>query len=151
MSHRSNPTQHSLTEYIDAHNAYVQQLHATNAMLEAYHCDTVPQLMQELEDIHNDLCSIIADAIQQGSDIIATKVRTTTAINHQFKCQGKAWVGVAPATKEFHHLLFNEYFTNKHCCATCCNAVTFWHIFAYIFICSFVANLWLPHVRLHGI
>ncbi|XP_037941966.1 uncharacterized protein LOC119674883 [Teleopsis dalmanni] len=76
MAHRQNPTQLSLTEYIDAHNAYVQQLHATNAMLEQYHCETVPQLMQELEEIHNDLCSIIADSILQGVDIIANKVRT---------------------------------------------------------------------------
>ncbi|XP_037816860.1 uncharacterized protein LOC119607140 [Lucilia sericata] len=73
MSHRQNPTQHSLTEYIDAHNAYVQQLHATNAMLETYNCETVPQLMQELEEIHNDLCSIIADSIQQGADVICNK------------------------------------------------------------------------------
>ncbi|XP_054736674.1 uncharacterized protein LOC129243579 [Anastrepha obliqua] len=72
-SHRQNPTQLSLTEYIDAHNAYVQQLHATNAMLETYHCETVPQLMQELEEIHNDLCSIIAESILQGADIIANK------------------------------------------------------------------------------
>nr|XP_036223543.1 uncharacterized protein LOC106627125 isoform X2 [Bactrocera oleae] len=73
MSHRQNPTPLSLTEYIDAHNAYVQQLHATNAMLEIYHCETVPQLMQELEEIHNDLCSIIAESIQQGADVIANK------------------------------------------------------------------------------
>ncbi|XP_018795905.1 PREDICTED: uncharacterized protein LOC108973251 isoform X2 [Bactrocera latifrons] len=73
LSHRQNPTPLSLTEYIDAHNAYVQQLHATNAMLETYHCETVPQLMQELEEIHNDLCGIIAESIQQGADVIANK------------------------------------------------------------------------------
>uniref|UniRef100_A0A1I8PL17 Stac-like n=1 Tax=Stomoxys calcitrans TaxID=35570 RepID=A0A1I8PL17_STOCA len=73
VAHRQNATQQSLTEYIDAHNAYVQQLHATNAMLETYQCETVPQLMQELEDIHNDLCSIIADSLQQGADVMANK------------------------------------------------------------------------------
>lgn len=74
LAHRQNPSQHSLTEYIDAHNAYVQQLHATNGMLEAYHGDTLPQLMQELEEIHNDLCNIVADSLQQGADVIAAKV-----------------------------------------------------------------------------
>ncbi|KAH8297036.1 hypothetical protein KR044_003875 [Drosophila immigrans] len=73
MAHRQSPSQHSLTEYIDAHNAYVQQLHATNGMLEAYHCDTLPQLMQELEEIHNDLCKIVSDSLQQGADVIAAK------------------------------------------------------------------------------
>lgn len=74
MAHRQNPSQHSLTEYIDAHNAYVQQLHATNGMLEAYHSDTLPQQMQELEEIHNDLCGIVSDSLLQGADVIATKV-----------------------------------------------------------------------------
>lgn len=76
VAHRSNPTQHSLTLYIDSHNAYVQQLHATNAMLEAYHCETLPQLLLELEDIYNDLCSIISEAVLQGAEAISTKVST---------------------------------------------------------------------------
>lgn len=73
LAHRQNPTQHSLSQYIDAHNAYVQQLHATNAMLEAYHCDTIPQLMQELEEIYSDLCSIVTEAVIQGAEVISSK------------------------------------------------------------------------------
>lgn len=74
LSHRQNPTQHSLIEYIDSHNAYVQQLQATNAMLETYNIETVPQIMQELEEIYSDLCSIITESILQGSDVLSTKV-----------------------------------------------------------------------------
>lgn len=74
MAHRQNPTQHSLTLYIDSHNSYVQQLHATNAMLEAYHCETIPQLLQELEDIYNDLCSIVAEGVLQGAEAISIRV-----------------------------------------------------------------------------
>lgn len=73
-AHRQNPSQHTLTEYIDAHNAYVQQLHATNAMLEAYNCETMPQLLQELEEIYNDLCNIVTEAIVQGAEGISTRV-----------------------------------------------------------------------------
>lgn len=75
-AHRQNPTQHTLTQYIDAHNSYVQQLHATNAMLEAYNCETVPQLLQELEEIYSDLCNIVAEAIVQGAEAISTRVST---------------------------------------------------------------------------
>lgn len=75
LSHRQNPTQHSLIEYIDSHNAYVQQLQATNAMLETYNVDTIPQIMQELEEIYGDLCSIVTDSVLQGSDVMASKVR----------------------------------------------------------------------------
>ncbi|XP_053673953.1 uncharacterized protein LOC128724213 [Anopheles nili] len=73
IAHRQSPTQHTLAQYIDSHNAYVQQLHATNAMLEAYHCETLPQLMQELEEIYNDLCSIVSEAVLQGAEAIAAK------------------------------------------------------------------------------
>lgn len=52
----------------------MQQLHATNAMLEAYHCDTVPQLLQELEEIYDDLCNIMSEAVLQGAESISAKV-----------------------------------------------------------------------------
>lgn len=74
MFHRQSPTQNTLAKYIDSHNAYVQQLHATNAMMETYHCDTIPQLMQELEEIYSELCVIVSDAVLQGADVLSTKV-----------------------------------------------------------------------------
>lgn len=74
IAHRQNPTQLSLTQYIDSHNAYVQQLHATNSMLESYHCETIPQLLQELEEIYSDLCSIVSEAVLQGAEAISTRV-----------------------------------------------------------------------------
>ena len=82
-AHRQNPTQHSLMQYIDSHNAYVQQLHATNAMLEAYNCDTVPQLLQELEEIYNDLCNIVAEAIVQGAEAISSRVSTKLKYHYE--------------------------------------------------------------------
>lgn len=74
MAHRQQPTQQTLSNYIDSHNAYVQQLHTTNAMLEWYNIETIPQLMQELEDIYTDLCGIVSEAIFNGADIISAKV-----------------------------------------------------------------------------
>lgn len=43
-------------------------------MLEAYNCETVPQLLQELEEIYTDLCNIVAEAIVQGAEAISTRV-----------------------------------------------------------------------------
>lgn len=74
LAHRQQPTQQTLSNYIDSHNAYVQQLHTTNAMLEWYNIETIPQLMQELEDIYSDLCGIVSEAIFNGADIISAKV-----------------------------------------------------------------------------
>lgn len=79
-AHRQSPSQHTMQQYIDAHNAYVQQMHATNAMLEAYHCDTMPQLMEELEEIYTDLCNTVAESVLQGADAITAKVRIACCI-----------------------------------------------------------------------
>lgn len=73
-AHRQHPTQQTLAQYIDAHNTYVQQLHATNAMLETYHQETVPQLIQELEEVYNDLCCIMSESIFQGAEAISARV-----------------------------------------------------------------------------
>lgn len=72
----------SLTMYLDSHNAYVQQLHATNAMMETYHMETIPQLTQELEEIYSELCIIVADGVLQGADSIATKVGIRALLAH---------------------------------------------------------------------
>lgn len=79
-NHRQQATQQTLDNYIDSHNAYIQQLHTTNAMLETYHGETIPQLLQELEEVYTDLCSIISDAIYNGADIITAKVRMQFSI-----------------------------------------------------------------------
>ncbi|XP_052860404.1 uncharacterized protein LOC128267575 isoform X2 [Anopheles cruzii] len=100
IAHRQNPTQHTLTQYIDSHNAYVQQLHATNAMLEAYHCETLPQLMQELEEIYNDLCNIVSEAVLQGAEAIAAKAAE----------QAKRYDGLAAQCKNVSPTLDLGYF-----------------------------------------
>ncbi len=38
-----------MANYYDAHNAYVQQLKGTNAMLREYHNETLPALLQVSE------------------------------------------------------------------------------------------------------
>ncbi|XP_026812794.1 protein vav isoform X7 [Rhopalosiphum maidis] len=63
----------SLSLYLDAHNAYVTQLHATNGMFDQYNQYVLPQLLQELEDVYSDLCMSLSDAVLQGSDVIYNK------------------------------------------------------------------------------
>lgn len=48
-------------------------------MLEAYNCETVPQLLQELEEIYTDLCNIVAEAIVQGAEAVSTRVSAVIA------------------------------------------------------------------------
>ncbi|KAF5303390.1 hypothetical protein FQA39_LY09981 [Lamprigera yunnana] len=47
LTYLSTPTTESLSAYFNNHNAYVQQLHATNGMLDAYANETFPQLLQK--------------------------------------------------------------------------------------------------------
>lgn len=92
-AHRQHPTQQTLAQYIDAHNAYVQQLHATNAMLETYHQETVPQLIQELEEVYNDLCCIMSESIYQGAEAISARALETTKRYDNLAMQSKSISG----------------------------------------------------------
>lgn len=38
--------------------------------------DTLPQLLQELEDIYNDLCTTVSEAVLQCTEVISGKVST---------------------------------------------------------------------------
>ncbi|XP_052738436.1 uncharacterized protein LOC112043704 isoform X3 [Bicyclus anynana] len=67
----SNPT--NLATYYDSHNTYVQQLTATNAMIEQYHRHTLPTILQELEEILTDVTTAVSDAICQEGEIITDK------------------------------------------------------------------------------
>lgn len=73
MSYLTTPTTPSLAIYFDAHNAYVQQLNATNGMLDQYHQETLPQLLQELEDVYSDLCATLSESVLQGAEIISAR------------------------------------------------------------------------------
>lgn len=46
LTYLTAPTTESLSAYFNSHNAYVQQLHATNGMLDEYGKDTLPALLQ---------------------------------------------------------------------------------------------------------
>lgn len=46
LSYLTTPTTNSLSEYFNSHNAYVQQLHATNGMMDEFGKETLPQLLQ---------------------------------------------------------------------------------------------------------
>lgn len=51
-------------------------------MLESYHTDTLPQLLQELEDIYNDLCATVSEAVMQSTEVISGKVSVAREMGH---------------------------------------------------------------------
>ncbi|XP_063929392.1 uncharacterized protein LOC135141810 isoform X6 [Zophobas morio] len=73
LSYLSGPTTESLSSYFNTHNAYVQQLHATNGMLEEYGKETLPSLLQELEEIYTDLCAAVSEAVLQGAEVVGSR------------------------------------------------------------------------------
>ncbi|XP_052120047.1 uncharacterized protein LOC113205947 isoform X11 [Frankliniella occidentalis] len=75
MSYMASPNTAALATYFDAHNAYVTQLHATNGILEHFGTETLPTLMQELEDIYSDLCATLTDAALQGAEVISSRAQ----------------------------------------------------------------------------
>ncbi|KAK8777523.1 hypothetical protein V5799_029132 [Amblyomma americanum] len=67
--------QAALAAYYDCHNAYVQQLAATNGMLEEYYNSTLPRLLDELQDVYCDVSTIVAQSMMAASEVLAAKVR----------------------------------------------------------------------------
>ncbi|XP_037527664.2 LOW QUALITY PROTEIN: uncharacterized protein LOC119404989 [Rhipicephalus sanguineus] len=67
--------QAALSAYYDCHNAYVQQLAATNGMLDEYYSSTLPRLLDELQDVYCDISTIIAQSMLAASDVLANKAR----------------------------------------------------------------------------
>ncbi|GAB6026600.1 hypothetical protein CHUAL_013011 [Chamberlinius hualienensis] len=65
----------AMEAYIDAHNAYVQQLHATNAIIDEYNNSTLPHLLEEMEEVYIDLSDTIARSILEGAEIIGSKAQ----------------------------------------------------------------------------
>lgn len=73
LAYLSSPTTETLSCYFNTHNTYVQQLHATNGMLECYGKETLPALLKELEEIYGDTCLNLSEAIQQGAEIVSSR------------------------------------------------------------------------------
>ncbi|XP_035225404.1 protein BZZ1-like isoform X2 [Stegodyphus dumicola] len=72
ISHRSHT---KLAEYYDMHNAYVQQLHAANGMIDHYIKETLPKLLEELEEVYTDLSDTISGAILSAAEMLVSKSR----------------------------------------------------------------------------
>ncbi|XP_023245470.1 uncharacterized protein LOC106637385 [Copidosoma floridanum] len=54
--------------YLEAHNAYVLQLRATNAMVDFYQIQCLPGLLGEIGEIYEELCSLACGCISGVSD-----------------------------------------------------------------------------------
>ena len=44
-------------------------------MVDQYYSTTLPQLLQELDDVYHDVSAVVAETIIQGADVISMKVR----------------------------------------------------------------------------
>ena len=71
--HAQNNNAASATALTEAHNNYVQQLHAANGMVDQYYKETLPQLLQELDDVYHDVSAVVAETLVQGADVMALK------------------------------------------------------------------------------
>ena len=67
-----------LAEFYDAHNMYVQQLHATNGMIDQYYTVTLPKLLEELEDV-SIFCPLLGAFWRFPLHIVALSSDTTSS------------------------------------------------------------------------
>ncbi|XP_075970682.1 SH3 and cysteine-rich domain-containing protein isoform X13 [Anticarsia gemmatalis] len=100
LNYCNNPTPATLATYYDSHNSYVQQLTATNAMLDQYHKHTLPTILQELEEILTDVTSAVSEAICQEGEIITDKSNTQLRRYESLCAQARA----VSSTADLAHL-----------------------------------------------
>ena len=53
-------------------------------MVDHYYSTTLPQLLQELDDVYHDVSAVVAETIIQGADVISVKVKKLKDID--FTC-----------------------------------------------------------------
>ncbi|XP_017768879.1 PREDICTED: uncharacterized protein LOC108557015 [Nicrophorus vespilloides] len=104
----TSPSTDTLSAYFDSHNAYVQQLHATNGMLDEYGKETLPQLLQELEEIYKDLCSTLTEAVLQGAEVVSARVSLQLK---RFEMSSKFF---NPKTTEINSSIFSSHVPNPN-------------------------------------
>lgn len=84
LSYLSSPTTETLSAYFNSHNAYVQQLHATNGMLDEYGRETLPTLLQVKTNKRTMIHEMGSPGIEWGilceSNPIMTMFETKTII-----------------------------------------------------------------------
>nr|XP_037874659.1 uncharacterized protein LOC101741686 isoform X1 [Bombyx mori]XP_037874660.1 uncharacterized protein LOC101741686 isoform X1 [Bombyx mori] len=100
LTYCNSPNSAALATYYDSHNNYVQQLTATNAMLEQYHKHTLPTILQELEEILTEVTTAVSDAICQGGEIITEKCNTQLRRYESLCAQARA----VSSTADLAHL-----------------------------------------------
>ncbi|KAL1498131.1 hypothetical protein ABEB36_008982 [Hypothenemus hampei] len=99
LSYLANPTTENLSAYFNAHNTYIQQLHATNGMMEECGNVTIPSLLQELEEIYSDLSCTVTDAIIQSAEIVSSRAAEQTKRYENLANQCRS---VSPSTDLSH-------------------------------------------------
>ncbi|XP_053603177.1 uncharacterized protein Stacl isoform X10 [Plodia interpunctella] len=108
LNYCSNPSPAALATYYDSHNTYVQQLTATNAMLDQYHKHTLPTILQELEEILTDVTTAVSDAICQGGEIITDKSNNQLRRYESLCAQARAVSSTADLAHLARTLLTNQ-------------------------------------------
>ncbi|XP_045493655.1 uncharacterized protein LOC123692876 isoform X4 [Colias croceus] len=108
LNYCDNSSPANLATYYDSHNNYVQQLTATNAMIEQYHKHTLPTILQELEEILTDVTSAVSDAICQDGEIISEKCTHQLRRYESLCAQSRAVSSTADLAHLARTLLINQ-------------------------------------------
>lgn len=68
----------TLASYLEAHNAYVGQVHGVNGMIDQYYVESLPHLLQELDDVYHDVSAVVLESLTEGSNKITEKTLNIT-------------------------------------------------------------------------
>ena len=75
----SNPV--TAASAIAAHNDYCCQLRAANGMIDQYYRQILPELLQELDDVYQDVSAVVADSLARSVEVMTIKVSSIYSID----------------------------------------------------------------------
>ena len=50
------------------------QIHGINGMIDQYYVESLPHLLQELDDVYHDVSAVVLESLTEGSNKITEKV-----------------------------------------------------------------------------
>ena len=54
--------------------SFSSQIHGINGMIDQYYVESLPHLLQELDDVYHDVSAVVLESLTEGSNKITEKV-----------------------------------------------------------------------------
>ena len=77
-------------------SSFFLQIHGINGMIDQYYVESLPHLLQELDDVYHDVSAVVLESLTEGSNKITEKVGHLLILMNMY---GWEWGSIPPDLK----------------------------------------------------